>query len=103
MQAIPVLVDLDGGAQGVRVDVDQRDFAAAEGAGLGPDCGKWVTRTRYLAWSAGRRAGHWSMPWKQFNDQLCLNAETAPDYEPEEADQADEGLDPGRSDQTDGG
>jgi hypothetical protein len=100
MEAIPVDVDIEGAADSVRVLVDQRDMAAAEAVDLGPDCGRYATRTRFLSWNAGKRAGHWSMPWPEFNETRCVQAEVAHD---EPVPSAPDDLDPGRKDQTDGG
>ena len=102
MRPIPVLLDLDGRAEQLRVLVDQRDLAAAEAEDLGPDCGRPLTRTRYLAWRAAKRAGVVSTPWPKFNEVECVQAEVAPDYQPDRPEDRVDDLDPGRPDQNAG-
>lgn len=91
-EPIPVDVTIEGTANPVRVMVDQRDLAAAEAAGLPGDTTQLHTRTRYLAWSAGRRAGHWRTAWPKFNEQECIHAEVPEDH----VDGDGDALDPGR-------
>lgn len=99
-QPIPVDVTIEGAAAPVRVVVDQRDLAAAEAAGLGDDTIQRHSRTRFLAWSAGRRAGHWRTPWPKFNDQECVHAEVPADFNDDDDADGETGadaLDPGQT------
>lgn len=91
-QAVEMSVELADGTTRMVV-VDQRDLAAAEGAGIGRE--RLHTWLRYTAWNALRRNGY-SGTWDHFNtldaveviDQRVLG---------EEGPAGDEdGLDPGR-------
>jgi hypothetical protein len=86
------------------VDVDQRDHAAAEAVDLGPDCGRKVTRMRYLGWSAAKRAGVTKLPWEKFNATECVAVDVSPDWvAPGEDGPSADDLDPGRPGQSDAG
>lgn len=75
--------------------VDQRDVAAFEGSDLYDDeGGRPTVRTRWLAWSALRRAKAVTASWKDFNTELCVQAWAVTEEEEEPAD--DESLDPSK-------
>ncbi len=69
-----------------RVTVDQRDHVAAEEADFFPSSLNQVTRHRYLAWSAAKRAGETDLTWPKFNKQV-VSADVV-------TDGGDEQLDP---------
>lgn len=102
VQRVPMLLWLEGQQEVQRVIVDQRDFAAAEGAGYPDGDERRVVRIRYLAWSAARRAGVTKTTWSRFNDSECMHAEVDPGYDDEDDGEGDS-LDPGRPDQPAGG
>lgn len=100
MQAIPVDLQIEGRPDLVRVVVDQRDFARAEAEDLYDDTPRKHTRTRFLAWSAAKRAEVTTKSWAEFNASDLISAEVAPEhYEQEAGDPPADGLDPGRTDQ----
>lgn len=83
--------------------VDQRDRAAYEISplyGADPEPSE-ITRSRYFAWSALKRAGAISMDWPKFNLEQCAGTvvtdwpgKDAPEQESEEGEQE---PDPSRS------
>ena len=73
--------------------VDQRDFAAFEGSDLYDEAGgRGTIRTRWLAWSALRRAKHVTATWKEFNTTLLVQEMAV--TEEEEEPGGDDSLDP---------
>lgn len=98
---VTFLVSLADGTEHT-VEIDQRDHAAAEAADLPATTPSRVTRMRFLAWSGGKRAGAWRMPWQQFNTTSCLNVDVHPDWTPpaEDDDESADELDPGRPGQS---
>jgi hypothetical protein len=101
VRPIPVLLKLEGRDEPVEVFVDQRDLARAEADESG-NVERPLTRNRFLAWSAAKRAGVVSCTWEKFNGHECIDATVSTSYKEEtDADQVDE-LDPGQVDQNAG-
>jgi hypothetical protein len=79
---------MEGGEELTAV-ADQRDLAAVEAADMpGP-----VSRLRYVAWSALRRAGS-KLPWEEFNARCIAVVEVGEVGTDDGEDE--QGLDPGR-------
>lgn len=85
----PFTVEMDNGEE-FTVQVDQRDWAALEAQDI-PESAAHM-RTRYLAYSAARRAGRVSIDWVRFNERDCVEAAV---QETEDDSEGEQGLDPG--------
>lgn len=71
---------------------DQRDLAAVEAADVtGP-----ISRLRYTAWSALRRAGGTRLDWPEFN-AVCVEVVGIDGGDEDEGEGEQDGLDPGRT------
>lgn len=93
---LPMRVELADG-RALTVEGDQRDMARWESQNLPEN--QWLTRVRFIAWSALTRAKQYAGTWEQFNTEDCIEASDVPDEE-EEAEDGAERLDPGPKDQS---
>lgn len=88
---VPVTAELEDGKI-ITGFADQRDFAAAEGAGIEREKAP-LTWVRFVAWHGLHRAGTFQDGWEKFRE-LCVEAY---DGEQEEPAGDEAGLDPGRT------
>lgn len=97
-----LLVWLDGQEEPREVQADQRDFAAWEASPLNDGERQLHIHTipRHWAWTAMRRTGQVdrSVTWAKFNEELCVQAQFKPeDSAAPDAEEDEQGLDPGRT------
>lgn len=87
---VPLVAQMEDG-NNLSVVADMRDFAKWE---IQPEAGlpnpATFTRSRFLAWSAARRAKLYAGSWMEFNEQDCVEVSSPDDDKPQDGD----GLDP---------
>lgn len=92
---VKLTCEMDSG-RSVDVEIDGRDFAAAEADPSG-DLGRPATRNRFLAWNSAVRSGIYAGPFDQWNRVDCVDVTITEETGDEQ------GLDPGRTAPTDDG
>ena len=87
---LELVASMDDGRE-IAVVADQRDFAKWEIQPEAAAGAAYVTRVRFLAWSAAHRKGDYKGSFVEFNQVDCVQVEA-----PGDAEESDS-LDPGRS------
>lgn len=87
-------------AQFFTVEVDSRDFVAAEAEQMFDHSPNQITRNVFLAWHALTRTGAIKISWDKFRKQECVDVRV---LEAAAAGADADSLDPGRPDQSGNG